>query len=81
MRSRSRSKHRRYGSGSSARARLPAPTGRVAPGASDSVERVLALLAPQHAATDERRRVGVRVPDDQLLAIHLILHGPRVPAG
>ena len=38
-RSRSRSKHRRYGSGSSGRARSPAPTGRVAPGAKQRVDR------------------------------------------
>ena len=42
------------------------------------IEGVLTLFAPQHTPTDERVRVGMRVPDDQL--VHF-LHAASVPGG
>ena len=86
MRSRSRSKQRRKGSGSSARALVPAPTGRVAPGASErssACSRSSRRMTPRptYAAAS-----GCAPYDGQLRRrfcgqLTQILHAPRVTPG
>ena len=79
MRSRSRSKHSRSGSGASGRRRTPAPTGRVAPGASVAASSASRSSRRRTGAPTSGRRVVVGTADEG--GGDHVGHAPRVRRG